>query len=99
MWSIADSGDAAARDNFEHLFPDFGNELLRRIRMVSELKEAKELHLQPVQRPVFEPNTAPKAPFIPRKALYVSCALLGAAFAAAALYRPFSQSRAAAQVA
>lgn len=57
MWSIAESGDVAAADDFERRFPEWKVELESRIAMVRGLKHAK-----PASRPV-----TPEIPrFVPK---------------------------------
>lgn len=86
MWTIADTHDKAAQENFEKLFPDLRNELLRRIRLVSEIKDAKSLHINPVVRPAFALKPTGKLRLSPKRAIYSSVLIVGAALAAAASY-------------
>jgi len=53
MWSIAESGDVAAADDFERRFPEWRAELESRISMVRGLKHAK-------------PTARPATPEIPK---------------------------------
>ncbi len=57
MWSIANSGDFQAVENFKKQFPDFHDELSRRVLLVKDLKKARTLQVATVPRPAFVAKT------------------------------------------
>lgn len=59
LWMIAENGDDSAIETFLKRYPDQRIELLRRRRMVMDLKGARPAALPPTRRPEFIPQTAP----------------------------------------
>lgn len=97
MWSVAESGNPIAAEDFQRRFPDLGHELSRRMLLVKELRGAKALYAAPALRPPFFPKPAtPAAPWfkpalsngswVKTAAAIAVCAIGLAAFAFAALY-------------
>jgi hypothetical protein len=56
MWSVAESGDVKAVDEFEQRFPDFKIELAKRLMMVRGLRGAKETSTGKRTIPEFRPK-------------------------------------------
>lgn len=72
MWLIAESGDSKAAQEFEHRFPDFRFELMRRMSTVKALKASKPNH--EVAVPAFR-NVRPVQRSKPRWFLVTACSL------------------------
>ena len=83
MWTVAESGNATARDDFERRFPELKNELLKRSSMLDGLREARSLHVLPPARPAFRPAAHRSAPFYRGKVALGLSLLAGLALASA----------------
>jgi hypothetical protein len=84
MWTIAESGDMKAADDFENRFPDLRLELAKRFTMVRNLRGANPIRSGPAVRPVFRPN--PVAQPLCKKPFFIGGGMLGLAAIAAASY-------------
>lgn len=62
MWIVAESNDPKAITDFESRFPEFGPELAKRRRMVTDLKGAKTAQPTETRIPAFHLRNAPAAP-------------------------------------
>ena len=84
MWTIAETGDQRAIDDFEGRFPDLKYELGKRILVLRELRQARQAGAAPRAVPHFEPR-APAVPSWQRPA-WAGAAVLGLAVVALASY-------------
>jgi len=62
MWSIAETGDFHAIENFKRQFPDLHAELSHRVLLIKDLKKAKSLQFADVPRPPFVPPSKAGGP-------------------------------------
>jgi hypothetical protein len=85
MWTIAESGDMAAADDFERRFPQFRRELAIRLGMVRSLKRSKPTGMDSDRSlPKFVPNETPVN--LPRRPMWPVAVLGSLAFVAFASY-------------
>lgn len=82
MWSVAESGDARAIEDFVRRFPELKHELSKRAYLVGGLRDAKSLHLNIPPRPAFVPNAKGGGSVVPRGKSAIALSLVaGIAFA------------------
>ncbi len=75
MWFLAEQGDPASIQSFERRYPEFHQELVRRIDMVRGLKGLVGPKKPVDTVPVFEPKTGIREPFrMPRPAIMAAAA-------------------------
>lgn len=87
MWLVAESNDPKAIADFESRFAEFGPELARRRRMVSELKGAKS-HVSIDHRiPAFKPRVDAPTPIPKGMWIVAGIAFASLAFASYSVFR------------
>jgi hypothetical protein len=87
MWTIAETGQTAAADDFNNRFPELKTELSRRVELMQELRKAKSLHINAVPTPpAFHPSAKIPRSFGTAKGPTVAIALLAGAAIAVASY-------------
>lgn len=85
MWTLVESGDLPALDDFEKRFPQFKGELASRIAMVRGLRQSKPAEARPRPIPKFVPKAAPE-PAPNRRGVFTVAALGGLAVVALGAY-------------
>lgn len=84
MWSVAESGDHVAIDDFEKRFPEFRGELGGRLAMVRGLRKSKPTHAEPAyQVPRF---VLRNPPVVDRRPIWTAAMLGGLAVVAFGSY-------------
>jgi len=83
MWTVVETGNSAAREDFERRFPELRSELLKRSSLVDGLRSARSLHVRPLARPTFRPTMKPASPFLRGKMALALALLAGIALASA----------------
>jgi len=87
MWSVAESGNSAAREDFERRFPELRSELAKRNSLLDGLRNARSLHIRPLARPAFGPIRSSRATPLLRPKLALALALIAGIAIASAAYR------------
>jgi len=87
MWSVAESGNSAAREDFERRFPELRSELAKRNSLLDGLRNARSLHIRPLARPAFRPILSGRATPLLRPKLALALVLVAGIAIASAAYR------------